>query len=943
MALEKIKKRDGRIVDFDIKKVINAISNATLAVKGRTDPEKSKNIAETVVKIMEERYVGKGMPTVEEIQDLVEESLMRLGLYDVAKAYILYRERHRQLREAKSEGIMKLIKEKTLRVIKKNGTVENFDEDKLRKFLQIASKDYSGVVDIDEILFSIERGLYDGIESRKISELAIMTVKSLIEKDPAYSVITARLFLNNLYKEVIKNKFNQSTLETQYRERFIENIKYEVSKGFLSERMLEFDLKKISEFLVPKRDELLTETSLQTLYDRYFIKEVSGKESRLETPQMFWMRVAMGIAINEKNKEEYAKTFYKVLSELRFVASTPTLFNSGTTFQQLSSCYLTTVEDDLAHIFKSYSDNAQLSKWSGGLGNDWSNVRATGALIKSTKVESQGVIPFLKIANDVTVAINRSGKRRGATCAYLEAWHMDVEEFIDLRRNTGDERRRTHDMDTALWIPDLFMKRILEDGTWTLFSPNEVPELHHIYGSTFEEQYKKYEAMAEKGEVQMHKKIKAKDLWRKIITSLYETGHPWVTFKDSCNVRSPQDHVGVVHSSNLCTEITLNTSKDETAVCNLGSINLSKMIKDGELNEELIKETTKIAMRMLDNVIDINYYPTKEARNSNMRHRPVGLGIMGFQDALYALDISFDSESMVKFADESMELISYYAILASTELAEERGSYETFNGSKWSRDILPIDTIKLLEKERNMKINVPLSSVKDWTVVREAIKKKGMRNSNCMAIAPTATISNISNCYPSIEPIYKVMYVKSNMSGQFTIVEEHLIEDLKALGLWNKNILEEIKFRDGSIQNINNIPKKIRDKYKTAFEISPEWLIKAAAYRGKWIDQSQSLNIFTDTESGKILSNIYITAWMMGLKTTYYLRSLGASSIEKSTVDVNKWKEKSDVAVVAVEKVKEVEILEQIDIKKEEISQNEIQGKACKLGLEGGDDCEACQ
>ena len=689
--------------------------------------------------------------------------------------------------------------------------------------------------------------------------------------------------------------------------------------------------------------ELLTETSLQTLYDRYFIKEVNGKESRFETPQMFWMRVAMGIAINEKNKEEYAKTFYEVLSELRFVASTPTLFNSGTNFQQLSSCYLTTVEDDLAHIFKSYSDNAQLSKWSGGLGNDWSNVRATGALIKSTKVESQGVIPFLKIANDVTVAINRSGKRRGATCAYLEAWHMDVEEFIDLRRNTGDERRRTHDMDTALWIPDLFMKRILEDGVWTLFSPNEVPELHHIYGRAFEEQYKKYESMAEKGELQMYKKIKAKDLWRKIITSLYETGHPWVTFKDSCNIRSPQDHVGVVHSSNLCTEITLNTSKDETAVCNLGSINLSKMIKDGELNEELIKETTRIAMRMLDNVIDINYYPTKEAKNSNMKHRPIGLGIMGFQDALYALDINFDSESMVKFADESMELISYYAILASTELAEERGSYETFNGSKWSRDILPIDTIKLLEKERNMKIDVSLTSIKDWAVVREAIKKKGMRNSNCMAIAPTATISNISNCYPSIEPIYKVMYVKSNMSGQFTIVEEHLIEDLKALGLWNKNILEEIKFRDGSIQNINSIPKKIRDKYKTAFEISPEWLIKAAAHRGKWIDQSQSLNIFTDTESGKILSNIYITAWKMGLKTTYYLRSLGASSIEKSTVDVNKWKEKSEMAVVTVEKVKEVSTSKQTDLKKEEVVQSDIQAKACKIGLQGGEDCEACQ
>ncbi len=600
---------------------------------------------------------------------------------------------------------------------------------------------------------------------------------------------------------------------------------------------------------------------------------------------MFWMRVAMGIALEEENKEAKAVEFYRIISTLHFVPSSPTLFNAGMIHSQLSSCYLTTIEDDLDHIFKSYGDNAQLSKWSGGLGNDWTKLRGTGALIKRNGIESQGIIPFLKIANDVTVAISRSGRKRGATCAYLESWHWDIEDFLELRKNTGDERRRTHDMNTANWVPDLLVQRVKADGMWSLFSPDEAPELHELYGSEFKRVYEKYEQKGLAGELNLFKQVKAKDLWKKMLTMLFETGHPWVTFKDPSNIRSPQDHVGVVHSSNLCTEITLNTSKDEIAVCNLGSVNLAKHIRQGQLDIEKLQYSVTVAMRMLDNVIDLNFYPTVEAKNSNLKHRPVGLGIMGFHDALYQMGINFDSEAMVEFADNSMEAVSYYAIYASSQLAKERGAYSSYRGSKWDRNLFPVDTIALLEQERGEQIPVSRSGKLDWAPVRQSVSEYGMRNSNTMAIAPTATISNISGAIPSIEPIYKNIYVKANISGDFVVINQYLVEDLKKIGMWNENMISQLKVNDGRLSDIAGVPQELKDKYKEVFEIDPKWLIRAAAYRGKWIDQSQSLNVFYGGKSGKEINDIYIYAWDMGIKTTYYLRSMAASQVEKSTVD----------------------------------------------------------
>jgi len=887
MPILKIKKRNGSVVEFDSAKISSAMEKGMKSVLGKVNPDKLVELTNNVIAKIEERYGEDGTPDVEGVQDVVEKALMDAGFYDVVKAYILYRERHRELREEKQKEILKKIEEKSFFIIKRNGDKQVFDQRKLKIFFNYAMEGYEGVIDVDELVEQCKTSIYEGIKTEEIARLAVMTVKAFIEQDPNYSVLTSRLFLSSLYKEVIGKKYKFNDLEKVYKEAFKENIKKGVEIGRLSSELLNFDLDKLAQHLIVDRDNLLGYRGLQTLYDRYFIHDKNNKDRHLETPQMFWMRVAMGLSLNEAEKERWTVEFYNVLSTLRFVSSTPTLFNSGTTFPQLSSCYLTTVEDDLHHIFKCISDNAQLSKYSGGLGNDWSNIRSTGSLIKTTNVESQGVVPFLKIANDTTVAINRSGKRRGATCAYLETWHLDIEEFLDLRRNTGDERRRTHDMNTANWIPDLFMKRVINNEDWTLFSPNHVPELHHTYGKKFEDKYIEYEKKAEHGELPMYKKIKAQDLWKKMITRLFETGHPWITFKDPCNVRSPQDHVGVIHSSNLCTEITLNTSKDETAVCNLGSVNFAKHIINGRFDEILIKDTVTIGMRMLDNVIDINFYPTEEAKNSNLKHRPVGLGIMGYQDALFMLDLNFDSDEAVDFADRSMEIVSYYAILASGHLAKERGSYVSFKGSKWDRGIMPLDTLDLLEKERGMTIEIARTARLDWNLVREIIKNYGMRNSNCLAMAPTATISNISGCFPTIEPIYKNLYVKSNMSGEFTVDNHYLIQDLKALGYWNKTMLEKIKAHDGSINKISLIPQKLKDKYKEAFDVDPEWMIKAAAYRGKWIDQSQSLNIFSKTSSGKRLSDIYTYAWKMGLKTTYYLRTTGASGVEKSTVAIS--------------------------------------------------------
>jgi ribonucleoside-diphosphate reductase alpha chain len=880
-----VKKRNGETVEFKPEKIGSAIRKAILSTRGNTSNIDVNALTEHVLKGIEVQYKGYKTPDVEGIQNLVERTLMEFGLFDVAKAYILYRERHREIREQRQKEIIKEIESGKISVTKRDGSKEVFSNAKLRAHVARACAGFEGVVDIDYLVRSIEAGIYEGIKTSDLAKLAIMSAKAMIEKDPtSYETITTRLFLASLYKEALNPGFSKDINES-YSKSFPNSIKKGVEQGLLAKELLQFDLEKLSRILILERDMLMNSRGIQTLYDRYFIKD-KKTSLPIETPQFFWMRVAMGLSINEKDRDSKAMKFYEMISSLRFVPSTPTLFHSGTVKPQLSSCYLTTVEDDLTHIFKSIGDNAQLSKWSGGLGNDWTNIRATGSLIKSTNVESQGVIPFLKIANDTTVAINRSGKRRGATCAYLETWHLDIEDFLDLRKSTGDERRRTHDMDTANWIPDLFMKRVMENSDWTLFSPDEVPELHHTYGKKFEEKYTEYEHKAAKGEIRLFKTVKAQTLWRKMITSLFETGHPWIVFKDPANVRSPQDHVGVVHSSNLCTEITLNTSKDETAVCNLGSINLAKHISNGEVNKDILKDTVITAMRMLDNVIDLNYYPTVESKNSNMKHRPVGLGIMGYQDALYSISKNFDSKEALDFSDEIMEFISYYAILASSELAKERGVYETFKGSKWDRGILPIDTLDLLEQERGMKIGVPRTSKMDWEVIRESIRKHGMRNSNTLALAPTATISNIAGCYPSIEPIYKNIYVKSNMSGEFTVVNTFLVEDLKANELWNKTMLEKIKEKDGNLQQIESIPKALKDKYKEAFDIDPEWMIESAARRAKWIDQSQSLNIFSATSSGKRLSDIYLYAWKMGLKSTYYLRTIAASTIEKSTLEI---------------------------------------------------------
>ncbi|MBI3459266.1 ribonucleoside-diphosphate reductase subunit alpha, partial [Candidatus Azambacteria bacterium] len=797
---------------------------------------------------------------------------------------IIYRYEHQKVRQ---EEVTQKIEDNELLVTKRSGKEERFSLDKLKKFITHNIKGYEKAIDVDLVIEQTRKEIYDKIKTADITQSLIMVCRSMIELDPAYSKLASRLLLDVNYKEVIGQNLNYKKLEEQYRQTFIKNIKLAVESDLLDKGMLDFDLGKLSDSLVIANDDLFNYLGLQTIYNRYFLRNPITHKV-LETPQMFWMRIAMGMALREKKEEKEKRTrdFYTIMSELLYTPSTPTLFHSGVVKPQLSSCFLNTVPDDLHGIFKNYSDNAQLLKWSGGVATDWSNLRATGALIKGTGVESQGVIPFLKIENDVTISINRSGKRRGACCVYLEAWHYDIVEFLELRKNTGDERRRTHDINTAIWIPDLLMKRVKENGDWTLFSPDETPDLHDLYGGQFDKKYLEYENKAERGKIRLFKKMKAMDLWKKVISILFETGHPWITFKDPCNLRSPQDHVGVVHSSNLCTEITLNTSTDETAVCNLGSLNFAKFVKDGKFNVEMIKGVIGVAMRMLDNVIDLNYYPTEDAKRSNFRHRPVGLGVLGFQDALYLLGLNFDSQQALEFADYSMEVVSYYAISASCDLAQEKGQYETYQGSKWDRGIFPQNTLDILENDRGTKISVLREGKLDWQPVREAVKKFGMRNSNCLAIAPTATIANIVGSIPTIEPIYKNIYVKSNQAGDFIVVNDYLINDLKKINLWNRDILNKIKYYDGNLANIKEIPSLIREKYKEVFEIDPLCLIKLAAYRGKWIDQSQSLNIYYSGNSGKVLSDIYFYAWEMGLKTTYYLRTLAASQVEKSTVNI---------------------------------------------------------
>jgi ribonucleoside-diphosphate reductase alpha chain len=770
-------------------------------------------------------------------------------------------------------------------VTKRNSTVLPFDVAKILVTLERVGTGCTSI-SIDSIVKELYKNIFDGITTADIYKALILSTVVFIEQDFEYDKVATRLLLERIVKEVLGCSITKNKQVDTYQECFIKNIILGVEHGLFDKKMLDFDLDLLAKKLVLERDDLFSYMGLQTLNERYFAK-YNG--IRVELPQNFWMRIAMGLALQESNKDERAIEFYEILSTMRYTPSTPTLFHSGFPKSQLSSCFLTTVSDDLGHIFKCIGDNAQLAKWAGGLGGDWTNVRATGSLIKSIKATSQGVIPFLKIANDVVVAITKSGIRRGGTCVYLETWHLDIEEFLDLRRNTGDERRRTHDMNTAHWIPDLFMKRVLEGKDWTLFSPEEVPELHSLYGKAFEDCYVAYEEKARLGMLRQHKTISAKQLWRKMLTRLFETGHPWITFKDPCNIRSPQDHCGVINSSNLCTEITLNTSAEETAVCNLGSLNIGRHIIDGKLDTELLADSIKHAIRMLDNVINLSFYATKEAENSNLKHRPIGLGLMGFQDALFKMDIAFSSTQALTFADTLMEFISYHAIAASCELARERGAYSSFEGSKWSRGIFPLDTLDLLEAERGICVEVSRCATLEWDTLKALVMKHGMRNSNVMAIAPTATISTITGCYPCIEPIYENIYVKSNVSGEFTIVNRYLVQDLKKLNLWNKSLLDQLKYHDGDLALMQGIPQQIKDKYQTCFEIDPLALIKLTAIRSKWIDQSQSHNVFLKGVSGVKLHEVYTAAWRMGLKTTYYLRTLAATQIEKSTLDAKEF------------------------------------------------------
>lgn len=752
--------------------------------------------------------------------------------------------------------------------------------------LQEACQGFDIQLPLEQLTAQVTANLYDNASPREIAEAIILAARANIEREPIFAYVTARLLLNQLYSEVLGEPVTFSQADEVYDRCFDAYFETGIRAGRLTPALGDFQTQTLKAIIRPERDLAFQYAGLQTIYDRYLLHH---NERRFELPQLMWLRVAMGLSLNEKDREGQTAQFYGLLSQFRFVSSTPTLFNAGTPHPQLSSCFLTTVDDDLDHIFKSIKDNAMLSKWSGGLGNDWTRVRGMGAHIKGTNGKSLGTVPFLKVANDAAVAVNQGGKRAGAVCAYLETWHIDIEEFLDLRKNTGDERRRTHDMHTANWIPDLFMKRVLANEQWTLFSPDETPDLHELFGAAFEQRYVDYEKRADSGDIKLWRRLPAVDLWRKMITRLFETGHPWLTWKDPGNIRSAQDHVGVVHNSNLCTEILLNTSNDEVAVCNLGSVNLAAHIVEGRLDVERLALTVKIAVRMLDNVIDLNFYPIPEAKNANQSHRPIGLGLMGFQDALHHLGISYASDAGVEFADSSMEVLSYYALLASAELAAERGRYNSYNGSKWSRGLLPIDTIDLLEEERGLPVEMSRTARMDWTPVREAIAQHGMRNSQVLAIAPTATIANIVGVSQSIEPDYKLLHVKSNLSGDFTEINEFLVNDLKALDLWDAEMLSDLKYYDGSIQAIERIPADLKQRYRTAFEVAPEWLIQAGSARQKWIDMSQSLNLYVQEPNGRKLSDLYQLAWRSGLKTTYYLRTLAATQVEKSTVDINRY------------------------------------------------------
>tara|TARA_B100001057_G_scaffold81281_2_gene76724 strand:- start:80625 stop:83480 length:2856 start_codon:yes stop_codon:yes gene_type:complete len=918
----RVMRRNGKVTSYDLSKIIVAMTKAFLSVEGSSAAASTRihnevdNLANKVDAAIRRRFPEGGVVHIEDIQDQVELAIMRAGYQDVARSYVLYREERSKARNQNlDENDDDLPIDKT--VLLEDGTKEKLN---LKKLKQTIAQSCNGISDVSEgaVYDSIDKNIYDGIKKEDLSSSILISVRPLIEKDPNYSYVVARLLLSSIYEEALtfldapEKSPVLDDMQKEYPSYFKSYLIKACELNLLDKELLSFDIDYLSQQIDSTKDKTFTYLGLQTLYDRYFIH---SNEVRFELPQAFFMRVAMGLAINEDKREERAVEFYNLISSFDFMCSTPTLFNSGTLRPQLSSCYLSTIPDDLKGIFEGISDDAMLSKFAGGLGNDWSQVRALGSYIKGTNGKSQGVIPFLKVANDTAVAVNQGGKRKGAMCAYLETWHLDIEQFLELRKNTGDDRRRTHDMNTANWIPDLFMKRVHNDEEWTLFSPNDATELHDLTGLEFENKYEEYERLADSGKLINYKRVKAVDLWRKILSMLFETGHPWITFKDPCNLRSPQQHAGVVHSSNLCTEITLNTSKDEIAVCNLGSVNLSAHINDDQkLDKNKLTKTIKTAMRMLDNVIDYNYYSVDKAKNSNLKHRPVGLGVMGFQDSLYKLRISYASQEAVDFADKSMEVISYYAISASMELAKERGSYKSFDGSLWSKGILPIDSLRNLKKIRGQYLDVDMNESLDWSGLRDSIKKNGMRNSNTLAIAPTATISNICGVSQSIEPTYQNLYVKSNLSGEFTVINPYLIEDFKKAKIWDEVMIKDLKYFDGQLGSISRVPDNLKSLYQTCFEIDTRWLVEAAARRQKWLDQSQSLNLYIPDTDGKKLDSAYKLAWIRGLKTTYYLRSLGATHVERSTTD------NTESALNAVS--------------------NSSEGKQCLID---DPECEACQ
>ncbi len=916
----RVMKRNGKVVAFDREKIKVAIMKAFLAVEGSSAAASTRihdqveQLTDDVVSVFERRMPSGGSLHIEDIQDQVELQLMRNEHQQVARSYVLYREERKNQRN----------EEQLKRETTSQKSEESSNNEASEGFEGKVHKACEGLVDVnpEELIEAIKATAYEGISEEDLSNCILIAARTFVEKEPNYSFVTARLLLDDIENEVLRFLDIDTSIKKDrskmYQKALVGSIEKGIELEFLDERLKDFDLDRLGKSIKPENDLNFTFLGLQTLYDRYFI---THEDTRYEMPQVFLMRVAMGLSVDEKDKNDKAEEFYKLLSSFDYMSSTPTLFNSGTRRPQLSSCYLTTVPDDLSGIYGAIHDNAMLSKWAGGLGNDWTNVRALGSRIKGTNGKSQGIVPFLKVSNDTAVAVNQGGKRKGAFCAYLECWHLDVEEFLELRKNTGDDRRRTHDMNTANWIPDLFMKRLMKNEEWTLFSPSDAPELHDLYGKAFEKKYEEYEKLAASGEIKLFKKIKAEDLWRKILTMLFETGHPWITFKDPCNIRSPQGHVGTVHSSNLCTEITLNTNKDEIAVCNLGSINLPQHIHDGKINVEQLKSSVKTAIRMLDNVIDINYYPVPQAENSNKKHRPIGLGMMGFQDALYKLNIPYNTDEAVNFADESMELISYFAIQASAELAEERGTYESYAGSLWDQGIFPLDSIKILAEERGADfIDQNTDAKLDWKKVRDQVKKHGMRNSNVMAIAPTATIANITGVSPCIEPTYQNLYVKSNLSGEFTVINPYLVEELKKEQLWDDVMIADLKYSQGSLANINRVPENIKNMFQTAFEVEPKFIVESASRRQKWIDQAQSLNLYISNVDGKKLDNTYKMAWYKGLKTTYYLRAIGATSTEMATVDTGS--------------------LNAVETNREENMAASQAPKACSI-LDP--DCEACQ